>query len=76
MTRQQAVVLVAVNAVVSALISLLVVGAGLTLYPPTVVQQVVMEGTVIMLVTAAVLENWDAYDFYWRCRRLTFSRFV
>lgn len=51
MTRQQAVVLVALNAIVSALISLLVVAGGLALYAPPVVQQVVINGTALPVVT-------------------------
>ena len=53
MTRQQAVVLVAVNAVVSALISLLVVAGGLAFYAPPIVQQRVIDGTARPIVTPA-----------------------
>src|SRR5437016_4247749 len=45
MTRQQAVALVVVNAVVSALISLLVVAGGLALYAPPILQTIVIDGT-------------------------------
>ena len=51
MTRQQAVVLVAVNALVSALISLLVVAGGLAFYAPPIVQQLVIDGTARPIVT-------------------------
>ena len=46
MTRQQATVLIVVNAAVSALISLIVVVAALWLYAPPIIQQVIVEGTV------------------------------
>lgn len=45
MNRQQAAVLIAVNALVSALISLLAVVVGLSLYAPPIVQQIVIDGT-------------------------------
>ena len=46
MTRQQATVLIVLNAAVSALISLIVVVAALSLYAPPIIQQVIVDGTV------------------------------
>jgi LysM repeat protein len=45
MTRQQATLLILVNAVVSALISLIVVTLGLALYAPPIVERIVVAGT-------------------------------
>src|SRR5437016_6584269 len=53
MTRQQAIALVVVNAVVSALISLLAVAAGLAFYAPPIVQQIVIDGTARPFATPA-----------------------
>lgn len=63
MTRQQAVVLVAVNAIVSALISLLVVAAGLALYAPPVVQQIVIDGTARPFASPAPTRRTTAINY-------------
>ena len=46
MTRQQATALIILNAAVSALISLIVVVAALSLYGPPIIQQIIVEGTI------------------------------
>jgi hypothetical protein len=63
MTRQQATVLIIVNAAVSALISLIVVAAGLALYAPPVVERVAVDGTARPLGTPVPTRRTTAVNY-------------
>jgi LysM domain/Lamin Tail Domain len=63
MTRQQATVLIIVNAAVSALISLIVVAAGLALYAPPVAERVAVDGTARPLGTPVPTRRTTAVNY-------------
>jgi LysM domain/Lamin Tail Domain len=63
MTRQQATVLIIVNAAVSALISLIVVAAGLALFAPPVVERVIVDGTARPLGTPVPTRRTTAVNY-------------